>query len=87
MPAAILTGPQAYSIGFGIPVALGRMVPWPVSSALFIALVFITLVGGSVRRPDAFPHERAWNRARAVFLAAGVVGIVTCWVALIAIPL
>ena len=64
--------------------ALGRAVPWPISATLFIALVIITMVGSSVRRPDAFPHERAWRRARAAFLVVAVIALATCYMAFLA---
>lgn len=61
--------------------ALGHTVPWPVSAALVIALFVITFAGGYVRRPDAFPHERAWRRAKAVFLVVAVIALATCYMA------
>ena len=63
--------------------ALGRMVPWPVSLVLFTTLLIITVVGGSVRRPDTFSHENAWNRAKAIFLAVATVALATCYMALL----
>ena len=62
--------------------ALGRTVPWPVSLALVTALILITFVGGYARRPDAFPHERAWRRAKAGFLVVAVIALATCYMAL-----
>ena len=61
--------------------ALGRTVPWPVSLALFIALLVITFAGGYARRPDAFPHERTWRRGKAVFLVLAVIAVATCYMA------
>ena len=90
--APMLLGPLACRIlggawavflfGTGAADVLGRMVPWPVSSALFMALLIVTIVGGFIRHPDSFPHETAWKKARAVFVAAGTVASITCYLAL-----
>ena len=69
----------AFLVLTGSAEALGRMVPWPVSLVLLTTLFVILFVGGSVRRPDSFPHEVAWKRARAVFLTAGTIAVATCY--------
>ena len=71
----------AFLVLTGIADALGRMLPWFVWLALFMALLVITISGGLVRRPDTFPHEIAWERARVVFFAVSTVVLTTVYLA------
>ena len=67
----------------GAAEALGRLVPWPVSMVLAFVLVILAWAGGSAPRPDAFPHECAWRRVKASFVAVVIIACVTCYMALL----
>ena len=65
----------------GVAEALGSRVPWYVSGALFLVFLLITVFGFSARRPDTFPHERAWRRVKTSFLAVAIIAGTTGYTA------
>ena len=67
----------------GASTTLGRLLPWPVAGALCILLLVVTFAGAYARRPDSFPHERTWIRAKATFVILATIAFTSCYVALL----
>lgn len=68
----------------GIAAQLGRFLTPNASLAIAAAVLVIGFAGALARRPEAFPHEQTWKRAKAAFVILTTIVFTGCCVAFFA---